>query len=76
MAFFQAKTTTISAVQWFKPGDHAAVRIDPASGNVGVHGAQGYAKVNPGDWIITEPRGDGYYPCNPEVFAAKYDPIA
>jgi hypothetical protein len=30
--------------------------------------------VQQGDWIIAEP-GGGYYPCNPEIFHALYDPV-
>ena len=35
---------------------------------------QGGHIVCPGDWIITEPDGKGFYPCKPDVFAAKYEP--
>jgi hypothetical protein len=35
---------------------------------------QGGHNVCPGDWIITEPDGNGHYPCKPDVFAAKYEP--
>lgn len=42
-----------------------------------VHGwidtVQGGHDVCPGDWIITEMDGKGYYPCKPKVFAAKYE---
>jgi hypothetical protein len=30
--------------------------------------------VVPGDWIIREPDGRGYYPCKPDIFAANYEP--
>lgn len=30
-------------------------------------------RVDPGDWIIREPDGIHYYPCKPDVFAAKYE---
>ena len=36
---------------------------------------QGGHTVCPGDWIITEPDGKGFYPCKPDVFAAKYEPV-
>lgn len=36
---------------------------------------QGGHDVCPGDWIITEPSGNGYYPCKPDVFALKYEAI-
>ena len=34
---------------------------------------QGGHTVCPGDWIITEPDGNGYYPCKPTVFALRYE---
>ena len=36
---------------------------------------QGGHMVCPGDWIITEPSGIGHYPCKPDVFALKYEPL-
>ena len=77
---FKTKPVEIEAVQWFKAGDHPAVIFAASLVHPGVtdkyvvKGAQGHSTVNPGDWIIAEPRGDGFYPCNPEVFAAKYEP--
>ena len=29
-----------------------------------------------GEWIIAEPAESGFYPCPPEVFARKYEPIS
>lgn len=37
--------------------------------------ANGPVRAVPGDWIIREPSGVGCYPCNPDVFAARYEPI-
>lgn len=31
--------------------------------------------VEPGDWIIAEQDGSGYYPCKPDVFEATYDAV-
>lgn len=33
------------------------------------------APVSPGDWIITEPDGKGHYPCEPGVFADRYEQV-
>lgn len=30
--------------------------------------------VDPGDWVIAEQDGSGFYPCKPDVFAATYEP--
>lgn len=38
-------------------------------------GKQGPAKLRTNDWIIREPGGEGFYPCAPDVFAAKYEAI-
>lgn len=74
---YRKKPVVIEAVQWFRPGDHAAVVADSAS-------PTGFAirtpentvilhEVTPGDWIITGVRGE-VYPCKPDVFAATYEP--
>ena len=77
MARFRSKPTEIDATQWFRPGDHPSVKeVGGGFDFKGqVRGMQGWSGVNPGDWIITEPDGSGYYPCNPDVFAAKYEPV-
>jgi hypothetical protein len=75
---FRSKPVEIDAIQWFTDGDHPAVKKPPTKSDVTsrhVLGAQGWSHVHTGDWIIAEPRGDGYYPCNPDVFAAKYEPV-
>lgn len=74
---FRKKPIVIEAVQWFAPGDHAAVVADPRS-------PTGFAirtpentvvkhEVTPGDWIITGIKGE-FYPCKPDVFVATYEP--
>lgn len=30
--------------------------------------------VEKGDYIIPEPDGNGFYPCKPDIFEAKYEP--
>lgn len=37
--------------------------------------ANGVVSAGPGDWLIREPSGVGCYPCKPDVFAAKYEPL-
>lgn len=77
MAKFQSKPTVIEATQWNRPGDHLAVYEGPPKGTFWVKSMQGEVAVWPGDWIIAEPTlADGYYPCNPKVFEAKYEPLA
>lgn len=38
-----------------------------------IHGQR--TLVSYGDWIITEPDGEHYYPCKPDIFAARYEPL-
>lgn len=35
---------------------------------------EGTMQANLGDWIIKGLRGE-FYPCKPDVFAAKYEPV-
>ena len=37
-----------------------------------IHGQ--VTRIEPGDWIITEPDGQHHYPCKPEIFAVTYEP--
>lgn len=39
------------------------------------HSRQGIVSADFNDWIIEESDGSGCYPCKPDVFAAKYEPI-
>lgn len=79
MGRFRTKPFEIEATQWFKEGDHPDVkmRFDAAAGTGEVLSQQGWVLVNPGDWIIREPCEWPrlFYPCKPEVFAAKYEPV-
>lgn len=37
------------------------------------HGQQ--ATVVDGDYIVTEPDGRGHYPCKPDIFEARHEPV-
>lgn len=77
---FRSKPVIVEAVQFNKPGDHPAVQSsgkdDAGWEHFSVKSLQGRVPVSLGDWIITEPNGQGHYPCNPEVFAAKYEAVS
>lgn len=45
-------------------------------GHFACHGRQGFVLASVNDWIIQELDGSGCYPCAPDVFSAKYEPIA
>lgn len=81
MSRFRTKPFEIEAVQFNRLGAHPAVRFHPEPTSdrkalrLVVMGHQGYSEVNIGDWIIAEPDGDGFDPCDPETFARKYEPV-
>ncbi len=31
-------------------------------------------RIKPGEWVIKEKSGDGFYPCDPDEFIKLYDP--
>lgn len=80
MAQFRKKPVVIDAVQWFKDGDHPAVKAWHRGGNVYKNGTplietpEGEHRVTPGDWIITGVAGE-HYPCKPDIFAATYEEV-
>jgi len=75
------KTALIEASQWFKDGDHPAVKMSND-----VTGAtcenplpfldtlEGGNIVHPGDWIATGVKGE-HWCIKPDVFAATYEPV-
>jgi hypothetical protein len=79
MPRFRSRPFEIEAVQWNEDGDHPAVEIKQTTAGEPiawvVRGHQGNSQVNPGDWIIAEPDGDGFYPCDPDTFERKYESI-
>jgi len=89
MSWWKKKPVIVGAVQWFRPGDHAAVEIPVWSHEGGcscpecgepleTHGIiktlEGIMRVCPGDWIIRGIKGE-LYPCKPDIFAATYEPL-
>lgn len=76
MARFRKKPGEIEATQWFKHGDHPAVRSDPSlrRDQGWVTTLEGVHVVTPGDWIITGVKGE-HYPCKPDIFEATYEAV-
>ena len=81
MAKFKKKPVVIEATQWFKHGDHPAVKTltNPTTGQVmRIHGwidtLEGGHIITPGDWIITGVKGE-HYPCKPDIFEMTYEPV-
>jgi len=74
MSKFRKKPVVIEAVQWFKHGDHPAVKDSIASEcNGWIDTLEGGHVVSVGDWIITGVKGE-HYPCKPDIFALTYEP--
>ena len=78
MSKFRKKPVVIEATQWFKDGDHPAVRpsrFTQVTKRVGVIDTlEGEMTVTPGDWIITGVKGE-HYPCKPDIFEAPYEAV-
>ncbi|MGZ5905152.1 MAG: hypothetical protein ACXWKQ_07375 [Reyranella sp.] len=89
MPKFRRIGAVVEASQWFKHGDHPAVK--PARGAppyppgtmtmeegepIGfLDTPAGEQKVHSGDWVLPEPTGDGFYPCAADRFGALYEPV-
>jgi len=99
MKFRKKATATITAIQFWPPGDerhnpeYCQVGCKPGEAVIGTitefrpHGItiayslrtiSGWAKLNPGDWIIIMPQSEhtpmDIYPCKREVFEQTYEP--
>lgn len=77
MAKYRKKPVVIEATQWFKMGDHPAVKdfngdYPNVNGRGWVDTLEGGHVVTPGDWIITGVKGE-HYPCKPDIFEATYE---
>ena len=73
---YRKRPVVIDAVQWFKHGDHPAVRKSVAAPDATyglIDTLEGNAhSVNPGDWIITGVKGE-HYPCRDYIFQLTYE---
>lgn len=83
---FIRKPTVVEATQWFEGTSereatlpdtivkHGFVYLDRIGFYVvTIHGDK--VPVVDGDWIITEPDGEHYYPCKPEIFKVAYEAV-
>ena len=73
---YRKKPVVVEATQWFKDGDHPAVRpsrFAQVTKRVGVIDTlEGEMVVTPGDWIITGVKGE-HYPVKDEIFRETYE---
>ncbi|MGE0769873.1 MAG: hypothetical protein AB7L90_25825 [Hyphomicrobiaceae bacterium] len=80
MPKFRKNPVIVEAVQWFKLGDHPAVRKPSRYDMLAIGDSalidtiEGPLKVSPGDWIITGVAGE-HYPCKDEIFRQTYEPV-
>ena len=75
---FRKRPVVVDAVQWFKLGDHPAVRqltyYNDGTPQLGyIDTLEGSLRVNPGDWIIAGVAGE-HYACRPDIFYLTYEP--
>lgn len=75
MPEFRSRPTTVFAVQFTGTPDPPGVLRDPAGRPyvVTVHGQSCY--IEPGDYVVTEPDGVHHYPCKPDIFLARWEPV-
>jgi len=71
---FRKKPVVIEATQWFKHGDHPAVKPANQGKDALIHTLEGPHFVTTGDWIITGVKGE-HYPCKPDIFEATYERV-
>lgn len=75
---FRSKPTEIEAECFIKDKplpfrDERAVCYDGHNWYVEARGRRIVVDFN--DWIIREPDGKGFYPCKPDIFTNRYEPI-
>ncbi|MFM0730966.1 hypothetical protein PQQ52_10800 [Paraburkholderia sediminicola] len=68
---FRKRNCTVDAIQWFKPGDHAAVEMH--EGLWRVLTPEGWRAVAPGNWIVTDD-GKNAFPMKNQLFINIYEP--
>lgn len=82
---FKTKPNTIRAVQLTKENaaemrkfltdtQYDATRDGHDPVNIMLRNSHGNMLLRVGDWLIREPDGNGYYACDPQTFASKYEP--
>ena len=77
MAQYRKKPVVIEATQWFKMGDHPAVKMghnEVVDQIPYIETLEGPHLVSVGDWIITGVKGE-HYPCKPDIFEMTYEPV-
>ncbi|PNE53929.1 hypothetical protein A8H39_35875 [Paraburkholderia fungorum] len=64
--------STVEASRWFAPGDHP--RVERQGQLWAVATPEGWRKVHPGDWILTDSTGNSW-PMGDREFRYCYEPV-
>jgi hypothetical protein len=91
MSRFKSRYREIEAVQWFPDSEFGSFDADGKYWNksvgvdalgvqysvcdVGIFTISGFANLKPGDWLIREDDGVHLYPCKPDWFALRWEPL-
>ncbi len=79
MPRFRRKPTTVEAEQWDGHADATGLCrcvADECGRAPHVHTINGaVVRLRVGDWLIREPDGHHFYPCDPDVFKATYERV-
>lgn len=78
---FRSKPVEVEAEQFREevypgPFDGTAVRYDAMLNFYVVPTTGDRVRVYDGDWIIREPDGRGFYPCQPSIFRERWEPCS
>lgn len=73
---YRKKPVIVDAEQWF-PGKQVEGVNEPVEGELPRHFVKTahnqIVYLEPGDWVIREPDGRGFYPCKPDIFDSTYE---
>lgn len=83
MARYRRKPLEIEAEQFFEDGPRVSGVIYPVTLKNGSTLGNAFVitthkqrvDLENGDWVIQEPDGEHYYPCKPDIFADRYEPV-
>lgn len=82
---YKSKPAEIEAYQWFpeEMGESPGVSYETNMTEAGIEIRSAYvtttngnkAYICPGDYVIREPDGNGYYPCKADIFDKRWERI-
>lgn len=75
MAKYKKRPVIVDAEQWFPGKEVRGVLRTPEHDSHVMTAHEQRVYLQPGDWIIAEPDGRGYYPCKPDIFASTYEAV-